>query len=84
MSGWEGSASDALIYMAARRHSLAIPEGKYVLGDAGFPSCLSVLVPYRGVWYHLKEWGCASERYVKIPLFKQEGEMLILLTIHIV
>ena len=84
MSGWEGSASDALIYVAARRCSLAIPEGKYVLGDAGFPSCLSVLVPYHGVQYHLKEWGHASERYVKIPLFKQESEMLILLTIHIV
>jgi hypothetical protein len=63
MSGWEGSASDALIYVAARRWSLAIPEGKYLLGDAGFPSCLAVLVPYRGVQYHLKEWGRASERY---------------------
>ena len=63
MSGWEGSASDALIYVAARRRSLAIPEGKYILGDAGFPSCLSVLVPYRGVRYHLKEWGRANERY---------------------
>lgn len=64
MSGWEGSTSDALIYVAARRRSLAIPEGKYLLGDAGFPSCMAVLVPYRGVRYHLKEWGRANEWYM--------------------
>jgi hypothetical protein len=64
MSGWEGSASDALIYIAARRQSLAIPDGKFLLKDAGFPSCSAILVPYRGVRYHLKEWGRANERYL--------------------
>ena len=64
LSGWEGSAANALVYVAACRESLAIPPGKYLLGDAGFPSCMSVLVPYRGTRYHLKEWGCANERYV--------------------
>lgn len=64
MSGWEGSASDAFIYVATCCRSLAIPEGKYLLGDAGFPSCMAVLVPYRGVRYHLKEWGHANEQYM--------------------
>jgi hypothetical protein len=35
------------------------------LADAGFPLCDGLLVPYRGVRYHLKEWGRASERYVQ-------------------
>ena len=64
MSGWEGSTSDALVYIAVHCQSLAIPEGKYLLGDAGFPSCMAVLVPYRGVHYHLKEWGHANEQYM--------------------
>ena len=63
MSGWEGSAGDGLLYNAARRTSLAIPPNKYVLADAAFPSCPSVLVPYRGVHYHLQEWGRANLRY---------------------
>lgn len=66
MSGWEGSASDALLFNEARRQSLAVPSGKYLLGDAGFPSCDVVLVPYRGVRYHLKEWGRAQERCVDL------------------
>lgn len=62
-SGWEGSAADSTIYNDARLTDLFIPPGKYYLADAGFPSCAELLVPYRGVRYHLAEWGRAEQRY---------------------
>ena len=64
LSGWEGSAGDGRIFEDACRTTLRIPQGKYLLGDAGFPSCDALLVPYRGVRYHLREWEQASLRYV--------------------
>lgn len=62
LSGWEGSASDSAIFNDARLSDFYIPEGKYYLGDAGFASCKELLVPYRGVRYHLAEWGRAELR----------------------
>lgn len=62
LSGWEGSASDAFIYHNARENSLPIPPGKYYLADAGFPNCEELLVPYRGIRYHLQEWGPENSR----------------------
>ena len=56
LSGWEGSAADGTVYDDARQKDLPIPTGKYYLADAGFAGCDSLLVPYRGVRYHLKEW----------------------------
>ena len=41
-----------------------VPEGKYYLADAGFGACDQLLLPYRGVRYHLAEWGRANVRYV--------------------
>ncbi|GJE99409.1 hypothetical protein PsYK624_156670 [Phanerochaete sordida] len=61
-SGWEGSASDSRVYDHARRFTLPVPDGYFYLGDAGFPLCDALLVPYRGVRYHLKEWGSANLR----------------------
>jgi DDE superfamily endonuclease len=61
LTGWEGSATDARVYGAAQ--DLHIPEGKYYLADAGYPLSTKLLVPYRGIRYHLAEWGCASIRY---------------------
>jgi len=60
LSGWEGSAADARLYHDARTTDFSIPEGKYYLADAGFGSCDELLVPYRGVRYHLAEWGRAN------------------------
>ncbi|CDO78092.1 hypothetical protein BN946_scf184729.g1 [Trametes cinnabarina] len=68
LSGWEGSVADATLFADARQHSLPIPEGKIYLGDAGFPMCDVLLVPYRGVRYHLAEWGRAEAR----PMNAQE------------
>ena len=57
LSGWEGSASDTLVYQDARATDFQIPQGKYYLADAGYPNTDALLAPYRKVRYHLKEWG---------------------------
>ena len=62
LAGWEGSASDSAIFTDARRHDFKVPAHKYFLGDAGFPSCRELLVPYRVVRYHLREWEVGSKR----------------------
>ena len=62
ISGWEGSAADATMFMHARLMDFKIPHGKYYLADAGFALCNTLLVPYRGVRYHLAEWGRAGVR----------------------
>jgi hypothetical protein len=63
ITGWEGSVSDSRMYEEARMTTFTIPPNKYYLGDAGFPLCDHLLVPYHGVQYHLKEWSCTNNRY---------------------
>ena len=63
-SGWEGSATDSAMFNDARLTDLHILPGKYYLADAGFPSSLGTVIPYRGIRYHLAEWGRAGLRYV--------------------
>ena len=60
LAGWEGSAADSRIFDEARRSDFVIEPGTYYLADAGFPLCNALLVPYRGVRYHLKEWEQAN------------------------
>ena len=62
LAGWEGSAADSRIFENARRMDFVIEPGTYYLADAGFPLCDALLVPYRGVRYHLKEWEQANLR----------------------
>lgn len=62
LSGWDGSAADAAIFNNARQSDLRVPPGRYYLADAGFGACASLLIPYRGVRYHLAEWGRAGTR----------------------
>lgn len=62
VTGWEGSAADARVYEDAVNSDLNIPDGWYLLADAGFPHCARLLVPYRGIRYHLAEWGRANTR----------------------
>jgi hypothetical protein len=64
LTGWEGSATDAHVYDDAITSDLHIPEEKYLLADAGYPLRRQLLVPYRGVRYHLAEWGRANVWYV--------------------
>lgn len=63
VSGHEGSVTDAYMYSEARFSTLRVPEGKFYLADGGFGTCDALLVPYRGVRYHLAEWGRANVRY---------------------
>lgn len=70
LTGWEGSASDSHLYEQAVQSGLDVPAGKYYLADAGFASCDSLLVPYRNVRYHLREWAVPnSQKYVKSDRF---------------
>jgi DDE superfamily endonuclease len=69
LTGWEGSATDARVFEDACAYDLEIPAGKYYLADGGYPLCDKLLVPYRGVRYHLAEWGRANVRYVIHLLF---------------
>jgi hypothetical protein len=64
LSGWEGSATDARVWTDALAKGFSVPEGFYYLADAGYPHCKELLVPFRGVRYHLQEWGAAGVRYV--------------------
>jgi hypothetical protein len=69
LSGWEGSANDGHLFEDARRKDFAVPRGRYYLADAGFPHCDVLMIPYRGVRYHLKEWAQASIRFVFPQMF---------------
>src|SRR5882724_4680166 len=66
LSGWEGSASDGGVFHDAHLHDLVIPAGKYYLEDAGYPICDALMVPFRGVRYHLREWESSGLQYVLI------------------
>src|SRR5271156_1230781 len=61
-SGWDGSAADSTMFYDARMTDLHIPADKYYLADAGFPICDALIIPKRGVRYHLAEWGWAQQR----------------------
>jgi hypothetical protein len=60
LTGWDGSVADTSLWNDACSHDLCMPEHKYLLADAGFGTCDALLVPYRGVRYHLKEWRQAN------------------------
>jgi hypothetical protein len=72
LTGIEGSAADSSIYFLARQTSFPVPNNRYYLADAGFGTCDALLVPYRGVRYHLAEWERAGMRY----------EFILLLCLH--
>lgn len=67
LAGWSGSAHDGRVLADARSKDFATPQGKYDLGDAGYALSLSLMTPYRGVRYHLKEWGQGNSRYACFP-----------------
>ena len=64
LCGWDGSVSDAALWRDAITNNIWMPADRYLLGDAGFPSCNAILVPYRGVRYHLREWREGQVGYV--------------------
>jgi hypothetical protein len=62
LPGWEGSAHDSKVLDDAYNKGLCAIPGRFKLGDAGYGLTFSVLTPYRGVRYHLKEWKRGRER----------------------
>ena len=54
--GWEGTAHDSRVWRDAKSRGFRLPPGKYMLADAGYPSEVMLLTPFRGVAYHLKEF----------------------------
>ena len=64
LCGWDGSVADAALWRDAVTNDITVPHNRYLLGDAGFPSCDALLVPYRGVRYHLREWREGTHGYV--------------------
>ncbi|XP_015611049.1 protein ALP1-like [Oryza sativa Japonica Group] len=59
LAGWEGTAQDAVVLRDAieRTDGLRVPQGKFYLVDAGYGAKPRFLPPFRGVRYHLNEWG---------------------------
>jgi DDE superfamily endonuclease len=69
LTGWEGSATDARVWADALAKGFSVPDGFYYLADAGYPHCKELLVPFRGVRYHLQEWGASGLRYVPCLMY---------------
>jgi hypothetical protein len=68
--GYEGIAADGRLFDTARRNGFALPQYHYYLGDAGFPNCDLIMVPFIGTRYHLKEWdSCGLEPETPEELF---------------
>lgn len=63
-TGWEGSATDSQVWESAVGQGLNIPNEYYYLADAGYPADDRLLIPYRGVRYHLAEWSRSGQKYV--------------------
>ena len=61
-SGWEGSATDSRVLRSAMSKGFQVPLGKFYLVDGGYANTSSFLAPYRGVRYHLKEFGAGHRR----------------------
>ena len=64
LCGWNSSVTDGVLWWNALVNEIQVPLNRYLLGDAGFPSCGVLLVPYCGVHYHLREWHERASRYI--------------------
>ncbi|CAD6984303.1 unnamed protein product [Tilletia controversa] len=65
LSWWEGSAADSSLWQKALENGLRLPAGKMLLGDSGFPLSPHLLIPYRGVRYHLKEYSAGTKSVIE-------------------
>ena len=55
LPGWEGTAHDCRVINSAKSRGFEAPPGRYYVADARYSNTSITLVPYRGVWYHLRE-----------------------------
>lgn len=60
--GWEGSATDARVLRSAMNSGFQVPNGNFFLVDGGYANTPQFITPYRGVRYHLKEFGRGHRR----------------------
>lgn len=60
--GWEGSATDARVLRSAINSGFKVHDGKFYLVNGGYANTTSFLAPYRGVRYHLNEFGHGHHR----------------------
>eukprot|EP00123_Amoebidium_parasiticum_P018595 comp24250_c1_seq3/m.44904 comp24250_c1_seq3/g.44904 ORF comp24250_c1_seq3/g.44904 comp24250_c1_seq3/m.44904 type:complete len:295 (-) comp24250_c1_seq3:68-952(-) len=64
LPGGEGCGADSTVLNCALEQpppqNLRVPTGKVYLGDQGYPNTNEILAPYRGVRYHLKEYGTGA------------------------
>jgi hypothetical protein len=76
-SGWEGSATNSRVLRSAMSKGFQVPPGMFYLVDGGYVNTPSFLAPYRGVRYHLKEFGSACQRPQKLKeLFNHRHVLL--------
>ncbi|XP_042009200.1 putative nuclease HARBI1 [Salvia splendens] len=63
LPGWEGSAGDSRILRDAisRPLGLKVPKDCYYLCDNAYSNSEGFITPYKGVRYHLKEWGPGTQ-----------------------
>ncbi|KAL1535062.1 hypothetical protein AAHA92_31162 [Salvia divinorum] len=65
LPGWEGSAGGSRVLRDAinrEEDGLHVPRGNYFLCDNGYANSEGFLTQYKGVRYHLKEWGVGAQR----------------------
>ena len=61
MFGAEGPGPDSTIFRYCCARDLKFLPHGYLLGDAGYGLSRHILTPYRGVRYHLKEFGANAQ-----------------------
>lgn len=55
LAGYEGSMEDNVVWDYAKQNNFIVPDGKYVLGDAGFDLDMKCQTPFKGFKYHHRE-----------------------------
>jgi hypothetical protein len=58
---WEGSANDGRILGDVRTKGFPDVPGEFFVADGGFGLIETILTPYRGVPYHIKEFRGAND-----------------------
>ncbi|XP_042059657.1 putative nuclease HARBI1 [Salvia splendens] len=63
LPGWEGSAGDSRVLRDAisRPLGLKVPKDCYYLCDNAYANSEGFITPYKGLRYHLKEWGHGTQ-----------------------
>jgi hypothetical protein len=59
----QGGFVTSWVFESAQNSDFIIPEGCYYLADTGYANSDSLLVPYHGVQYHLKEWASGGNKW---------------------